>query len=83
MATCGALCISWLLTLAVSDICQEARRLPNVSRVTSDTLPNEEVLLRSSDASTQEQSQVLLRGTHNSEETEWQELLRSSRRQDS
>ena len=59
-----------------------AKQIPYVPPVTSGTLPAEEVLLRGSDASAQEQSQVLLRGTHNTEETDGQELLRSSQGND-
>ena len=42
------------------------------------SLTNEEVLLRSSDASVQKQSQVLLRDTQNGEEAEGQDILRNS-----
>lgn len=79
MATFGALCISWLswlLTLAVYDIHQEARQLPYVPRVTSDTLPNEEVLVRGAEEPASPQSEVLLRGAQGSGEMAEQELLR-------
>ena len=67
---------------AVRKAYRAAKQLPYVPPVTPTTLPNEEVLLRSSDASVQEQSQVLLRGMHNSEEADGQELLRSSQGHD-
>ena len=73
---------SWLLFRSARQTKRDAEQLPYVPPVTAATLPNEEVLLRGSDASTQEQSSVLLRGTQSGEETDGQELLRSSQGQD-
>lgn len=60
---------------------KQALKVPYVPPVTADTLPNEEILLRGSDASAQEQNQVLLRGTLNGEAADGLELLRSSQGQ--
>ena len=71
----------WRSVRAVRLAHRTAKQLPYVPPVISATLPAEEVLLRGSDALTQEQSQVLLRGTQNTEEADGQELLRSSQEQ--
>ena len=74
--------VAWTAAKRAKLLHQKAKQLPYVPPVSPATLPAEEVLLRGSDASAQEQSQVLLRGTHNSEEADGQELLRSSQGQD-
>ena len=61
---------------------QDAEQLPYIPPVTPANLTNEEILLRGSDASAQDQSYVLLRGTQNREEAGGQELLRGSQGQD-
>ena len=81
---CSIFCGGGFLLLARSArmIHRASKQLPYVPPVTAATLPNEEVLLRGSDASAQEQSSVLLRGTQSGEETDGEELLRSSQGQD-
>ena len=61
---------------------QEAKQLPYVPPVTTDSLPAEEVLVRGSEEPKQEQGKVLLRGTDGSTGVGEQELLRSSQGQD-
>lgn len=80
---CGllVLCFGWasfLLARSARKAHQAASQLPYVPLITTDSLPSEEVLLRCSGATAQEQSQILLRSTHNTEAADGQELLRSS-----
>ena len=73
---------SWLCVDSVRKAHQEAKRIPYTPPVTAETLPAEEVLLRSSQLSGQEQSQSLLRGAENSQDTVEQELVRGSQVQE-
>lgn len=73
---------SWILFRYARRTQKEADQLSYFPPVNQATMPDEEVLLRGSNASAQEQSQVLLRGIQNREEADGQELLRASRQQD-
>jgi hypothetical protein len=56
----------------------QTARIPYVPPVTPNTLPADEILVRSSTLSEVPQSEILLRATHATQETPPEELLRVS-----
>jgi|SRR5579884_72634 len=71
-----------ILARSAGEAHREARHMRRVPPVTFETLPAEEVLLRSSEESLQAQSRLLLRSLEGPEEILKRELLKSSQAQE-
>ena len=74
----GGVSVCHALNRMVAAAAKQSRSLPYFPPVTIDTLPAEEVLVRSSQEPTQEHSAVLLRAAGESNDTPAEQLLRAA-----